>query len=117
MTTDVGAATPQQNRRTFDEKLGDAIHQELWRRRIKQTEFAEQVLGITQSALSLKLRGQRPFFAGELSVIAAALGMDVSELVPPVEVIEPPDPTPPGASAPTRTRTWDLRIKSPDLAA
>ncbi|WP_459976430.1 helix-turn-helix domain-containing protein, partial [Mycobacterium avium] len=108
MTT---AASDEPANRTFDERLGEAIHQVLWRRRIKQTEFAEQVLGITQSALSSKLRGRRPFFAGELSLIASALDMEVAELLPRTEVQPPPtDPNPPGRSAPTRARTWDLRI-------
>ena len=111
MTTDVGE--DQASGPTFDQQLGDAIHQELWRRRIKQTDFAESVLGITQSALSSKLRGRRPFFAGELSVIAAALNIPVGDLLPEVHV-DPPGPRDGGAAgAPTRARTWDLRIKSP----
>ncbi|MCP3811815.1 helix-turn-helix domain-containing protein, partial [Mycobacteriaceae bacterium Msp059] len=81
MTTDVSAVA-EYGERTYDERLGEAIHQELWRRRIKQTEFAQNVLGITQSALSSKLRGRRPFFAGEVSVIAKTLGVSVSELMP-----------------------------------
>lgn len=52
----------------------------MWRRRIKQTEFATNVLGITQSALSRKLRGDRPFTAAELTKIANALDIDLNEL-------------------------------------
>ncbi|MGV0627168.1 helix-turn-helix domain-containing protein, partial [Mycolicibacter minnesotensis] len=108
MTTLVDAAADEH--RTFDERLGEAVHQALWRRRIKQTEFAPQVLGITQSALSSKLRGRRPFFAGEISLICAALGIAVDELLPKVEVNPPGDDDGGGASAPSRTRTYDLRI-------
>lgn len=120
MTTDVSPEVPA-NQRTYDEQLGEAVHQVLWRRRIKQGDFAEQVLGITQSALSNKLRGKRPFFAGELSIIAAHLDMSVADLMPPIE-IEPPDPPPArgakgGTGAPTRTRTWDLRITWPQLCS
>ena len=66
--------------RSFDEQLGEAIHQVMWRRRITQTEFARQVLGITQSALSQKLRGKRPFYAGELVAIADALELDLNDI-------------------------------------
>jgi len=36
---------------TTDEKVGEAVHQEMWRSRISQTKLAT-VLGISQSALS-----------------------------------------------------------------
>ena len=66
-------------------KISDKeIHTQLWDRKIKQTEFAVRYRGISQAALSLKLRGERPFFAGELSVNAAALGVSVADLMPPV---------------------------------
>lgn len=111
MTTDVGEVEADEP--TFDERLGEAIHQELWRRRITQTQFAKQ-LGITQSALSQKTRGTRPFLAGELSLIAALLDVSVGDLMPAV-TLRPDggDDGGGGASAPSRTRTYDLRIKSP----
>jgi transcriptional regulator with XRE-family HTH domain len=95
MTTAAGGAP--RDRRTFDEELGEAVHQVLWRRRIKQTEFAGRVLGITQSALSAKLHGRRPFYAGEVSLIAHALDLPVAQLMPPQDETEPPpDPISPG---------------------
>jgi transcriptional regulator with XRE-family HTH domain len=69
----------------FDEQLGEAVHRVLWRRHISQTDFA-RVLGITQSALSLKLRGQRPFFAQELRMVADVLEINLDELAPHVDV-------------------------------
>lgn len=115
MTTDVGGDSP--TRRTFDEQLGQAIHEVLWRRKITQTVFAE-VLNISPSALSQKLSGRRPFFAGELSVIAASLGVPVADLLPAIEVDPPRDPNPGSREgAPTRTRTWDLRIIRRKLVA
>lgn len=68
--------------RSFDEQLGEAIHQVMWRRKITQTEFADRVLGITQSALSQKLRGKRPFLAEELAAVADELGLDLNLLTP-----------------------------------
>ena len=110
----VDASAEPTNLQTFDERLGEAIHQVLWRRKIRQTEFARTVLGITQSAFSRKLRGERPFFAGELALIAAALDLPVVDLLPGVEV-GPGDGSDDGgaAGAPTRARTWDLRITRP----
>ena len=116
MTISVGSENePLETRQSFDEQLGEAVHQVLWRRKIRQTEFAKGVLGITQSAFSRKLRGERPFFAVELSMIAAALGVSVTELMPEFE-IRPDGGDDGGQSAggaPSRTRTYDLRIKSP----
>lgn len=108
---------------TFDERLGEAIHQVLWRRKIRQTEFARAALGITQSAFSRKLRGERPFFAGELALIAAALDLAVTDLMPSVAIGPDDGDDDGGAGAPTRARTWDLRIissmigdESPEIA-
>lgn len=67
---------------SFDERLGEAIHQVMWRRKITQTDFAGRVLGITQSALSQKLRGKRPFLAVELVAVADELGLDLNQLPP-----------------------------------
>lgn len=78
MTDQIGGATADM--RSFDEQLGEAIHQVMWRRRITQTDLARQVLGITQSALSQKLRGKRPFYAGELVAIADALELDLNDI-------------------------------------
>lgn len=54
----------------------------MWRRKITQTEFAGRVLGITQSALSQKLRGKRPFLAEELAAVADELELDLNTLTP-----------------------------------
>lgn len=78
MTTTLGTMPG----RSFDERLGEAIHQVMWRRKITQTEFAARVLGITQSALSQKLRGKRPFLAEELAAVADELGLDLNTLTP-----------------------------------
>lgn len=82
MTTHIDAELDGSLDFTFDEKLGEVIHRILWRRGVSQTEFAENVLGITQSALSNKLRGKRPFMAAELAKIADALEVDLNTLTP-----------------------------------
>jgi transcriptional regulator with XRE-family HTH domain len=62
-----------------DAEIGERIHQLIWRERISQSAFAAR-LGISQSTMSKKLRGERPWFTGELVTAAAALGVTVGSL-------------------------------------
>jgi hypothetical protein len=66
--------------KTSDQALGRAIHQAMWDRRVKQTELAPQV-GLDQSTLSKKLRGERPWYFAEVISVADALRMNVLDLI------------------------------------
>jgi transcriptional regulator with XRE-family HTH domain len=74
---------------TTDVLIGERIHQIMWRQRMTQGQLAAR-LGLTQTGVSRKIRGERPWFARELLQVAAALNTQVSALLP-VEF----DPNPP----------------------
>jgi transcriptional regulator with XRE-family HTH domain len=63
-----------------DVALGRVIHQAMWDQRITQTRLAV-LLGIDQSTLSKKLRGERPWSVRELIDVADALRLDARELL------------------------------------
>jgi transcriptional regulator with XRE-family HTH domain len=79
---------------TTDVLIGERIHQIMWRQRMTQGQLAAR-LGLTQTGVSRKIRGERPWFARELLQVAAALNTQVSALLP-VEV----DPDPPAVPLP-----------------
>jgi transcriptional regulator with XRE-family HTH domain len=79
---------------TADQLIGERIHHLMWRQRISQTRLAA-MLGMTQSALSKKVHGERPWFASELIAVAKVLNTQVSALLP-VEI----DPDPPAIPLP-----------------
>lgn len=62
-------------------EVGANIRAEIARRGIHQTDLAAQ-LGISQSALSKRLRGTTPLDINEVADIAAALGVPLSTLLP-----------------------------------
>ena len=62
-----------------DAEIGERIHQLIWRQRISQAALAAQV-GVTQSAMSKKLRGERPWYTAELIAAAAMLSVTVGYL-------------------------------------
>lgn len=72
--------TSEVRTRTADEILGGRFHQEMWDRRLSQREVAAQ-LGLTQTGLSKKLRGQRQWSIDELLSLASILGLSVPELL------------------------------------
>ncbi|WP_411157526.1 helix-turn-helix domain-containing protein [Nocardia otitidiscaviarum] len=63
----------EEQRRAHDEFIGERVHAVMWRLKMSQTDLAAE-LGITQTALSHKLRGKRPFYARELGAVSVALG-------------------------------------------
>ncbi|HST84625.1 MAG TPA: helix-turn-helix transcriptional regulator [Kineosporiaceae bacterium] len=67
-----------------DALLGAKIHQTMFLKRISQTKLAPKI-GISQSVLSKKLRGQVPWSVTELLYAANALGVDPGELLPKVD--------------------------------
>jgi transcriptional regulator with XRE-family HTH domain len=66
---------------SLDTQVGKAIHSHMWDRHITQTAMAPR-LGMTQSGLSKKLRGDRPWTLDELYRAADALGCPLDELLP-----------------------------------
>lgn len=59
--------------------VADNIRAELARRRILQSDLGE-LLGLTNQAMSRRLRGEVPFRDAELAKIAEHLGVEVSVL-------------------------------------
>ena len=59
--------------------IGERVHRMLWRHKVTNTA-ASKAIGIDQSALSKKLRGERPWYAHELVGIAQLLNSTVGYL-------------------------------------
>lgn len=74
---------------TTDVLIGERIHQIMWRQRMTQGQLAAR-LGLTQTGVSRKIRGERPWFARELLEVAKALNTQVSALLPPLGDFDPP---------------------------
>lgn len=62
------------------EVVGATVRAELARAGKSQTDLAV-VLGVTQTAVSKRLRGVTPFDVNELAAVAAALDLDMSVLI------------------------------------
>jgi transcriptional regulator with XRE-family HTH domain len=102
--------------------IGERIHTLMWRGGRTQRELAA-ILNVDQGSVSKRLRGNTNWSAVEVSAVAAWLGVDVAEILPEMEVCDPPDPSNGGAGggdpndgAPSRARTYDLRISSAEAA-
>ena len=65
--------------RGADIVIGDRIHQMMWRQKINQTTLSSR-MGLHQTALSKKLRGERGWSADELILVARELKTTVGEL-------------------------------------
>lgn len=65
----------------IDHEVGQRVHMIMWRGRIPQRVVASR-LGISQPALSMKLRGVRPWSLDEVFTVAGALGVSAHELIP-----------------------------------
>lgn len=70
---------PQELSAPLDVIIGENIHRHMWRARKSQTELALQ-LGMTQGALSRKLRGERPWFVDEIKGAADTFGVSIGSL-------------------------------------
>lgn len=64
-----------------DLEVGQRVHMVMWRDRIPQRVLAGQ-LGISQPALSMKLRGMRPWSLDDVYVTARVLGVSAHDLMP-----------------------------------
>lgn len=65
---------------SLDAAFGEVIHLRLRRRGIHQRDVAE-ALGMTQGAVSHKLRGARPWHLADMAQVAEFLGEDLGHLV------------------------------------
>ena len=66
--------------RNVAEHVGANVRAEMARRRISQTSIADEV-GMTQSAISRRLRGVTPFDVSTLALVAACLNVPVASLI------------------------------------
>lgn len=60
-------------------QIADNVRAELARRQLSQVALA-QAIGLTDLAISRRLRGVVPFRADEMAAVAAFLGVSVAEL-------------------------------------
>ena len=77
--------------------IGERVHRVMWKRRITQSALAEH-LGMSQSAISRKLHGDRPWDADDIIHVADALGLTLDWLF--FGDGETPDPEGSNGSAP-----------------
>ncbi|MUL68988.1 helix-turn-helix transcriptional regulator, partial [Mycobacterium sp. CBMA311] len=91
--------------------IGEEIHRLMWREGLTQKQLG-QLLGVDQGSVSKRLRGKTDWTAIELLVTAEWLGVSPADLLPNIEMRpDGGDDDGGAAGAPTRARTWDLRIK------
>jgi hypothetical protein len=64
----------------IDTLIGEAVHRAMWRRRLQQIDVAPRA-GMTQSALSKKIRGLRPWSVEDIYRVAWAMDVDPGELL------------------------------------
>lgn len=62
-------------------ELGANVHAAMWRRKVTQAQLGA-MLGLSQSLMSKKIRGQVPTTVTDLMRIAGALGVDAGDLLP-----------------------------------
>jgi len=96
-----------------DSLCGERVTMVMFRRRLRQSDLAG-VLGITQSALSRKLRGDRAWSLQELKVTAGALSVPTAFLLgetdDPGEGWAPWDSNPQPAGYRVRASVTDLSV-------
>jgi hypothetical protein len=100
-------------RKRINTLIGKQVHTLMWDGRRTQKQLAA-ILNVDQGSVSNRLRGKTEWSAWEVAVTAEWLGVAAADLMPAVEVTPDDGGNDDGAAgAPTRARTWDLRIKSP----
>lgn len=92
----IESAIPAHRDRSVDTVIGENVHRLMWRAGESQNRIADQ-LGMTQGALSLKLRGKRPWFAAEIDAAARHYGVTRDQLF--AGDFNPNSPTPDYESA------------------
>ena len=97
--------------------IGERVHTLMWRGGRTQTQLAA-VLNVDQGSISNRLKGKTNWTVVDLLAVAAWLNVPITDLMPEVELLPDDGDDGGGASgAPSRTRTYDLRIIRPNLAA
>ena len=74
-------------------EVGERIHAVMWRQKMSQTRLAP-MLGLSQSVLSRKIRGDVPWWLAEVFTAAQVLRVSVGELLPPVPGPDDDEPKP-----------------------
>jgi len=72
-----------------DAEIGRRVFHKMWDMKITQTQMGARI-GVGQSTLSKKLRGERPWYSAELRIAADTLGVSVGYLFGETE--KAPDP-------------------------
>jgi transcriptional regulator with XRE-family HTH domain len=81
-----------------DSEIGRRVFHRMWDMKVTQTQIGQRI-GVGQSALSKKLRGDRPWYSSELRDVAAILGVSVGYLFGETDETAPgwsPGPSLPG---------------------
>ena len=68
-------------------RVGANVRAEMARRGITQTQLAGQI-GKTQAQLSKRLAGQIPFDVNELTAVAGALGVPLTDLMAEAAIVD-----------------------------
>jgi transcriptional regulator with XRE-family HTH domain len=112
-----------QRNETRPEAIARRLRGELGQLNLSVSEVARRT-GMSQPALSRRMTGQLPFDVAELDLICDTLGISFDYIT--TGIREVPAPRPPGQwgerggdpedGAPSRARTYDLRISSAEAA-
>ena len=102
------SATPVES---LDVAVGRRVHLMMWDQRITQTALGRQV-GIDQSNLGRRLRGERGWSLDDLRAVAAALGTSMAYLLGESE--KPHQDGPDGASLPGLDSNQEPAGSQPD---
>lgn len=92
----MGMNEPIQGGQTLDVAAGRRVHLMMWDRKITQVDLGRKI-GMDQSSLGKRLRGERGWSLDQLAAVAGALDTSIAYLVG--EADEPPRPLPRGGSA------------------
>lgn len=71
--------SPMPTPTNVDAEIGRRVFHRMWDMKITQTQMGQRI-GVGQSTLSKKLRGERPWFSHELRDAASMLGVSVGYL-------------------------------------
>lgn len=72
-------ASIRDHERPTEALMGERVHNLLWRAKITQTAFA-QTLGLSQTALSRKLHGDRAFTLDEILMVSGKMNVSLEYL-------------------------------------
>lgn len=92
--------------------IGEEVHTLMWRSGRTQKQLG-QLLGVDQGSISKRLKGKTEWAAWEVAATAAWLNVPITDLIPEMEISPDGGDDGGAAGAPSRARTYDLRIISP----